>query len=78
MYATTKRFLFRTLDESKGMKKEKWLKEFPGQCVISAGQCIWTQDCEKALSDPENAKKALRQLKKKWISYLNKLTAVTR
>ena len=46
--------------------------------VITAGQIVWTAECEKALSDPDGAKKALKLLKKKWVSYLNKLTAVTR
>jgi hypothetical protein len=46
--------------------------------VITAGQIVWTAECEKALSDAEGAKQALRLLKKKWVSYLNKLTAVTR
>jgi dynein heavy chain len=59
-------------------KKEKWLKDNPGQMVITAGQIVWTAQCEKALSDADSAKKALKALKKKWVSYLNKLTAVTR
>jgi dynein heavy chain len=46
--------------------------------VITAGQIVWTHECEKALSDQDGAKKALRLLKKKWVSYLNKLTAITR
>ncbi len=78
MYAATKRQLFKTLEDAKGMKKEKWVKEFQGQCVISAGQIIWTTECERALAEAESSKSALRQLKKKWLSYLNKLTAVTR
>lgn len=60
-----------------GSKKEKWVKDNQGQMIITAGQIVWTAECEKALSDPEGARKALRLLKKKWISYLNKLTAVT-
>lgn len=59
-------------------KKEKWVKDNQGQMIITAGQIVWTHECEKALSDAEAARKAVRQLKKKWISYLNKLTAVTR
>jgi hypothetical protein len=59
------------------MKKEKWVKDHPGQTVITAGQILWTAECEKALSDADGAKKALKLLKKKWISYLTKLTAVT-
>jgi dynein heavy chain len=59
------------------MKKEKWVKDHPGQTMITAGQILWTAECEKALSDADGAKKALKLLKKKWISYLTKLTAVT-
>eukprot|EP00976_Prorocentrum_cordatum_P046185 932771-Prorocentrum_minimum.AAC.1 len=62
-------------------RPEDWLnkvKEFPGQCIISAGQMVWTSECERSLADADTAKSALRQLKKKWISYLNKLTGLTR
>ncbi len=59
-------------------KKEKWVKDNQGQMIITAGQIVWTHECEKALSDPDAARKNLKLLKKKWISYLNKLTAVTR
>lgn len=61
-----------------GAKKERWVKDNQGQMVITAGQIVWTAECERALSEPEGAKKALRLLKKSWVSYLNKLTAVTR
>ena len=78
MYAACKKSLYQTLEHSKGMKKEKWVKEFPGQMIISAGCIVWTTECEKALSDPDTAKSAVRQLKKKWVSYLGKLTILTR
>lgn len=78
MFAATKTTLFNVLEASKATKKEKWVKENQGQCIISAGQIIWTLECEKALSDAETARKAVRLLKKKWVSYLNKLTAITR
>ena len=78
MFASTKSVLFKVLDTAKSFKKEVWVKQSQGQMVITAGQIIWTAECEKALSDPDLAKKSVRQLKKKWISYLNKLTAVTR
>jgi len=54
------------------------VKDNQGQLIITAGQMVWTAECEKALSDAEGAKKALRLLKRKWVSYLSKLTAVTR
>lgn len=78
MYMATKKLLYKTLEESRLMKKEKWVKDFPGQCIISAGQIVWTLECEKALADAETARSALKQLKKKWVSYLNKLTGLTR
>jgi hypothetical protein len=59
-------------------KKEKWVKDNQGQMIITAGQIVWTNECEKALQDPDAAKRELRALKKKWVSYLNKLTAITR
>lgn len=61
-----------------GAKKDKWVKDNQGQLIITAGQIIWTIECEKALQDAEQAKKSIRQLKKKWIGYLNKLTTITR
>lgn len=65
------------IDENKAVKKDKWVKDNQGQLIITAGQVVWTTECEKALADPDEAKSALRHLKKKWISYLNKLTAIT-
>ena len=73
MYAACKKSLFETLTHSKGMKKEAWVREYPGQMIISAGCVVWTTECEKALSDPDTAKTAVRTLKKKWVSYLSKL-----
>ncbi|CAD7695690.1 unnamed protein product, partial [Ostreobium quekettii] len=78
MFQTTKKHLYKALEDSKSMKKEKWVKDTQGQLIITAGQILWTSECEKALQDADAAKKALRQLKKKWLSYLSKLTTVTR
>lgn len=69
--------IHQVIDENKAVKKDKWVKDNQGQLIITAGQVVWTAECEKALSDPDEAKSALRHLKKKWISYLNKLTAIT-
>lgn len=78
MFASTKKHLYKVLEDSKAVKKEKWVKENQGQCIISAGQIVWTAECEKALGDSDRSSKAIRQLKKKWVSYLNKLTSITR
>lgn len=48
-------------------KKEKWVKDNQGQMIITAGQIVWTHECEKALADEENARRAVKALKKKWI-----------
>lgn len=78
MFATTKKHLYKVLEDSKAVKKEKWVKDNQGQMIITAGQIVWTHECEKALSDGDNARKSVKLLKKKWVSYLNKLTVVTR
>ncbi|RHY32696.1 hypothetical protein DYB32_002341, partial [Aphanomyces invadans] len=60
-------------------KKEKWIKEFPGQLLITCGQTAWTNECIKALNEvAKGEKKAMKTLKKKWISYLNKLADMVR
>ena len=50
----------------KGMKKEKWVKEYPGQLLITSGQIAWTSYCHTALADVnrgrKNALKAPRRL----------------
>lgn len=76
MYRT--RAYLQVLEDSKAVKKEKWVKENQGQLIITAGQIVWTHECEKALSDGENARKSVKLLKKKWVTYLNKLVSVTR
>ena len=78
MYAACKKSLFETLENSKGTKKEKWVRQYPGQMIISAGCVVWTTECEKALADADKAKTAIRTLKKKWVSYLSKLVTMTR
>lgn len=60
-------------------KKEKWVHDHPGQVVLTAGQILWTAECERALGDAEvGPKRALKALLKKWVVYLNKLTVMTR
>jgi dynein heavy chain len=33
--------------------------------IITAGQIIWTAECEKALADPDEARAELKALKRK-------------
>lgn len=63
----------------KGGKKEKWVKDTIGQLLITTGSIMWTTDCTKALiAIAGGSKGALKQQKKKQVSYLAKLTAVIR
>lgn len=60
-------------------KKEKWVKDTIGQLLITTGAIMWTSDCNRALINiAAGSKAALRQQKKKQVSYLNKLTAMIR
>eukprot|EP00397_Hematodinium_sp_SG-2012_P000063 GEMP01000063.1.p1 GENE.GEMP01000063.1~~GEMP01000063.1.p1 ORF type:complete len:2825 (+),score=742.06 GEMP01000063.1:2672-11146(+) len=63
----------------KGMKKEKWVKEFPGQLLITSGQIAWTTDCHNSLVQVEKGRKnALKLLKKQQTKYIAKLTEMIR
>eukprot|EP00975_Prorocentrum_lima_P042104 8850956-Prorocentrum_lima.AAC.1 len=60
-------------------KKERWIKEYQGQLLITTGAIQWTADCHKALTAMSNGtKNAMRQVKRKQVSYLNKLTDMVR
>ena len=48
-------------------KREKWIKEWPGQMLITASQIQWTADSEKALCKGD--KKGLKSLKKKQVKF---------
>lgn len=62
-----------------GTKKEKWVRAHPGQVVLTAGQILWTAECERALADTEQGpRRALKALRKRWLAYLNELTGMTR
>eukprot|EP00736_Rhodelphis_marinus_P013382 Rmarinus@m.14828 len=74
MIATLRRRLHQCHVAMKTTKREKWIKEWEGQLIITAGQIAWTADCDKALRDIEKGNKtAMRQLKKKQTNLLNKL-----
>lgn len=49
-------------------KKDKWVKEYQGQLLISTGAVQWTMDCSKALNAISGGNKtALKALKKKQV-----------
>ncbi|XP_076804743.1 dynein axonemal heavy chain 2-like [Clavelina lepadiformis] len=61
-------------------KRDKWVKEWPGQPVITASQIQWTADCSKALTmcKERGDKKPMKSVKKKQISMLNKYSEAIR
>ena len=62
------------------IKRDKWVKEHPGQLCISAGQIQWTADVTKALglSKERDDQRALKSLKKKQVAMLNKFSEAIR
>jgi dynein heavy chain len=58
----------------KKTKRDRWLRDWPGMLLITAGLIAWTSDCTKSLRDVEEGDKlALKTLKKKQMSGLKKL-----
>lgn len=57
-------------------KRDKWIKEWPGQLCITASQMQWTADCTRALQQVKSRgdKKPLKSLKKKQTHMLNKFS----
>ncbi|XP_044939241.1 dynein axonemal heavy chain 2 isoform X6 [Mustela putorius furo] len=61
-------------------KRDKWVKEWAGQVVITASQIQWTADVTKCLltAKERGDKKILKVLKKKQVSVLNKYSEAIR
>ena len=79
MFDTVAKQCSLTLQAYKG-KKEKWIKDWPGQLLITVGAISWTAECTRALETIMKGgnKSALRQAKKKQVSYLNRLSDMVR
>ena len=74
MRVTLRRLLGGCLSNMKKAKRDKWLRDWPGMLLITAGLISWTTDCTKALQEIENGDKlAMKTLKKKQMSGLKKL-----
>ncbi|XP_021360073.1 dynein heavy chain 2, axonemal-like isoform X4 [Mizuhopecten yessoensis] len=61
-------------------KRDKWIKEHPGQLCITASQMQWTTDVERALklTRDRGDKKALKTMKRKQVAMLNKFSEAIR
>ncbi|KAI0228083.1 Dynein heavy chain 2, axonemal [Lamellibrachia satsuma] len=61
-------------------KRDKWVKEYPGQMCLTAGQIQWTADVTKALgiTKERGDKKALKTMKKKQVAMLSKFSEAIR
>lgn len=63
----------------KKQKRDKWIKDWAGQLVLTVSQMSWTADCVKAMNNKEKGgRKGLKSMKKKQVSLLNKLTEAVR
>nr|XP_055054184.1 LOW QUALITY PROTEIN: dynein axonemal heavy chain 2 [Misgurnus anguillicaudatus] len=61
-------------------KRGKWVRDWPGQMVITASQIQWTADVTRALINCKETtdKAALKSLKKKQVSMLNQYSEAIR
>ncbi|KAK1331639.1 hypothetical protein QTO34_009597 [Cnephaeus nilssonii] len=61
-------------------KRDKWVKDWAGQVVITASQIQWTADVTKCLQTAKERgdKKILKVMKKKQVSILNKYSEAIR
>ena len=82
MRATLHTLMVQCIIAHKKLKKDKWIKEWAGQLVLTVSQLAWTSECVKALSSTKDKEKGtktgLKVIKKKQISLLNKLTEAVR
>ena len=66
----------------KKTKRDKWIKDWPGQLVIAISQLTWTADTTKAIvgggKKKTTPKKGLKSMRKKQVSFLKKLTEAVR
>ncbi|XP_064408838.1 dynein axonemal heavy chain 2 [Latimeria chalumnae] len=61
-------------------KRDKWVKEWPGQMVITSSQIQWTTDVSKSLITAKDRgdKKSVKIMKKKQVSILDKYSEAIR
>ncbi len=73
MRSTLRALMIQCIASHKKQKKDKWIKDWAGQLVLTVSQLSWTSDCVKVLSlkdSEKGGKKGLKSLKKKQVSQL--------
>ena len=79
MRRSLKALLHECIGAHKKQKRDKWMREWAGQLVLTVSQLSWTSQCLAAMADAKGGpKRGLKKLKKKWVSLLNKLTEAVR
>ncbi|KAM4714769.1 dynein axonemal heavy chain 2 [Anableps anableps] len=82
MQCTLKAYLNDCLNDMKKIigSREKWVKEWPGQMIITASQIKWTSDVTRSLNIAKERadKSSLKSLKKKQISMLQNYSEMIR
>jgi dynein heavy chain len=80
MVETMAKWLKDSLVAYRGSKiKDKWVKTFPGQLLITTCGITWTADCDKALKRIASGnRKAMKHLKKSQGKFVTKLAALVR
>ena len=79
MVYSMQKLLAASIQTHRGKNKEKWITDVQGQLLITTGSIQWTNDCSKALNNISSGQKnSLRQLKKRQVAYLTRLTDMIR
>ena len=80
MNATMKSSLENAFKDRKALKPQEWVPKWQGQLLITSGALAYTKRCEKALAAIKSGKdkNALRALRKKYVSFLRRLTEIVR
>ncbi|KAI9141400.1 dynein heavy chain and region D6 of dynein motor-domain-containing protein [Paraphysoderma sedebokerense] len=77
MHTTLRKLLLNCLTAVRKVKKDKWLKDWPGQLLILTGKISWTVECMRALADiTKNGNGGMKSLKRKQASLLKKLADI--
>jgi len=80
MKATMITSLENAFRDRKALKPQEWVPKWQGQLLITSGALAYTKRCQRALAAIKSGKdkNALRALRKKYVSFLRRLTEIVR